>query len=66
MDGQYPAKVTIVDGVADAASGTFRVRLGLPNEDYALPSGLKCRVSFLPFEEIPDTQLAELRLISLF
>jgi hypothetical protein len=59
MDGQYPAKVTIVDGVADAASGTFRVRLGLPNEDYALPSGLKCRVSFLPYKEIPDTQLAE-------
>jgi len=59
MDGQYPAKVTIVDGVADAASGTFRVRLGLPNEDYALPSGLKCSVSFLPYKEIPDTQLAE-------
>jgi RND family efflux transporter MFP subunit len=59
MDGQYPAKVTIVDGVADAASGTFRVRLGLPNEDYSLPSGLKCRVSFLPYKEIPDTQLAE-------
>lgn len=59
MDGQYPAKVTIVDGVADAASGTFRVRLGLPNEDYALPSGLKCRVSFLPYKEIPDTRLAE-------
>ena len=59
MEGQYPAKVTIVDGVADAASGTFRVRLGLPNEDYSLPSGLKCRVSFLPYEEIPDTRMAE-------
>jgi RND family efflux transporter MFP subunit len=59
MDGQYAAKVTIVDGVADAASGTFRVRLGLPNKDYSLPSGLKCRVSFLPYEELPNTQLAE-------
>jgi RND family efflux transporter MFP subunit len=59
MDGQYSAKVTIVDGVADAASGTFRVRLGLSNEDYSLPSGLKCRVSFLPYEELPETQLAE-------
>jgi RND family efflux transporter MFP subunit len=59
MEGQYPAKVTIVDGVADAASGTFRVRLGLPNEDYGLPSGLKCRVSFLPYEALPETQLAD-------
>lgn len=59
MDNEYEANVTIVDGVADAASGTFRVRLGLPNEDYALPSGLKCRVTFLPMETIPGTQLAE-------
>ena len=57
--GEYPATVTVVDGVADAASGTFRVRLGLSNEDYAVPSGLKCRVQFLPYEDVPDTQMAE-------
>ena len=42
----YKAKVTIVDRVIDAASGTFGVRLELPNPKYRLPAGLKCRVSF--------------------
>ena len=59
MVGEFPATVTVVDGVADAASGTFRVRLGLPNEDYGVPSGLKCRVQFLPYEDVPDTLVAE-------
>jgi RND family efflux transporter MFP subunit len=54
MDGEYATTVTIVDGVADASSGTFRVRLGLPNEDYSLPSGLRCRVKFLPKDETPE------------
>ncbi|MBT8441475.1 MAG: efflux RND transporter periplasmic adaptor subunit [Gammaproteobacteria bacterium] len=43
----YTADVTVVDRVADAASGTFRVRLSLPNPDYSLPSGLNCMVRFL-------------------
>ena len=47
MVGNYEAEVTIVDRVADAASGTFRVALDLPNPDYSLPSGLKCMVQFL-------------------
>ncbi len=55
MEGEFETIVTIVDGVADASSGTFRVRLGLPNEDYSLPSGLRCRVGFLPMEEEPET-----------
>jgi RND family efflux transporter MFP subunit len=42
----YPAVVTVVDRVADAASGTFRARLALPNPDYGLPSGLRCSVQF--------------------
>ncbi len=41
-----PATVTVVDQVFDAASGTFGVRLDLPNPDGALPAGLRCRVSF--------------------
>jgi RND family efflux transporter MFP subunit len=45
-DGNYSAEVTIVDRVVDASSGTFGVRLELPNPDYKLPGGLKCRVSF--------------------
>jgi len=43
----HKAKVTIVDRVIDAASGTFGVRLELPNPEYRLPAGLKCKVTFL-------------------
>jgi RND family efflux transporter MFP subunit len=45
--GSYEANVTVVDRVVDAASGTFGVRLELPNPAYALPAGLKCRVRFV-------------------
>ena len=40
------AEVTVKDRVVDTASRTFRVRLSLPNPDYALPAGLRCRVTF--------------------
>jgi multidrug efflux pump subunit AcrA (membrane-fusion protein) len=46
LTGEYPAKVTVVDHVVDAASGTFGVRLELPNHDLKLPAGLKCSVRF--------------------
>ena len=45
-EGRFPARVTVVDKVADPASGTFRVRLSMPNPDYAVPSGLNCNVEF--------------------
>ncbi len=44
---EMPAKVTIVDRVVDAASNTFRVRLEMPNPGLGLPSGLRCKVSFV-------------------
>lgn len=44
----YTARVKIVDRVVDAASGTFGVRLELPNRDHAIPAGIKCKVSFEP------------------
>jgi len=47
IGGEFESTVTIVDPVLDAASGTFRVRLTLPNPDYQLTSGLKCSVRFL-------------------
>ncbi|MBT8131991.1 MAG: efflux RND transporter periplasmic adaptor subunit [Gammaproteobacteria bacterium] len=47
MNGIYEAEVTIVDRVIDASSGTFSVRLQLPNPDHKLPGGLKCGVKFL-------------------
>ena len=49
--GDYPeliAEVVVVDKVIDAASGTFGVRLELANKDHSIPSGLKCKVHFLP------------------
>lgn len=44
VGGVFKAKVTVVDRVIDAASGTFGLRLELPNTDYAIPAGLKCRL----------------------
>jgi RND family efflux transporter MFP subunit len=41
-----PATVKIVDQVFDSASGTFGVRLELPNPDDKLPAGLRCQVTF--------------------
>jgi RND family efflux transporter MFP subunit len=46
VGGAYAAKVVIVDRVIDAASGTFGVRLALPNRESKLPAGLQCRVLF--------------------
>lgn len=40
------ARVTVIDKVFDAASGTFGARLELPNPGGALPGGLRCRVDF--------------------
>jgi RND family efflux transporter MFP subunit len=47
VGGTYGARVKVVDRVVDAASGTFGVRLELPNPGHRLPAGLKCRVRFL-------------------
>jgi multidrug efflux pump subunit AcrA (membrane-fusion protein) len=46
VKGSHRARVTIVDRVIDPASGTFGVRLELPNPNLRLPAGLKCTVRF--------------------
>lgn len=46
IGGEYRATVKIVDRVVDAASGTFGVRLELPNRSGSIPPGVKCRVRF--------------------
>jgi RND family efflux transporter MFP subunit len=46
VGGVYAAVVTVVDRVLDAGSGTFGVRLALPNPDLLLPAGIGCKVSF--------------------
>jgi RND family efflux transporter MFP subunit len=37
------ARVTVVDRLIDGASNTFRMRLELPNADFSLPAGLRCK-----------------------
>ncbi|HHJ15064.1 MAG TPA: efflux RND transporter periplasmic adaptor subunit [Gammaproteobacteria bacterium] len=47
LDGRevvHEVRIERVDPVLDAASGTFAVRLQLPNSDAAIPSGLECRM----------------------
>ncbi len=43
----YRAEVQRVDPVLDTASGTFGVRLRLPNPEGSIPSGLECRLRFI-------------------
>lgn len=63
LTGHYLGAVSVVDRVADAASGTFRARVQIDNPDHALPSGLRCSVRFLAPDEtvagnIPPPPLA--------
>jgi len=46
LSGRYVGTVTIVDKVVDSASGTFGVRLELPNPKGDIPAGVKCRTRF--------------------
>ena len=47
LGGRPTARVVSVDRVIDAASGTFRVRLAIPNPNNQIPPGQRCRVSFV-------------------
>jgi membrane fusion protein (multidrug efflux system) len=44
--GSFPAKIVVLDKLIDAASGTFGVRLQLPNPGNKIPAGIKCSVEF--------------------
>jgi RND family efflux transporter MFP subunit len=46
VGGHYKATTVVVDHVLDASSGTFGVRLELPNHDYHVPGGMRCKVLF--------------------
>jgi RND family efflux transporter MFP subunit len=46
IGGSYKAKVVIVDPVVDSASGTFGIRLELPNDNHKVSAGLTCDVKF--------------------
>lgn len=43
---RYRATVKVIDKVLDAASGTFGVRLELPNRHAQIPAGLRCKALF--------------------
>jgi RND family efflux transporter MFP subunit len=47
VSSTHTAKVEVVDRVVDAASGTFGVRLHIPNKQLKIPAGLRCDVEFL-------------------
>ena len=44
----YQAKIVVVNKVVDSASGTFGVRLEMPNPNNAISAGLACTVEFQP------------------
>lgn len=43
---RHRATVKVIDQVLDAASGTFGVRLELPNPQRRIPGGIRCRAVF--------------------
>jgi RND family efflux transporter MFP subunit len=48
----YEARVKLVDRVVDAPSGTYRVRLALPNPKHQISAGMRCRAQLiLPTQE---------------
>jgi RND family efflux transporter MFP subunit len=46
IESTYEATISIADRVFDPASGTFGVRLNLPNPGNQLPGGQRCKVTF--------------------
>lgn len=46
FSGRYKADVVVVDKLIDSASGTFWVRLQLPNPGNKIPAGIRCNVRF--------------------
>ena len=46
------AEVQVVDRLLDTRSGTFGLRLTLPNPDFNIPGGQKCRLEFQPREDV--------------
>ena len=52
VDEPLLARVQVVDRLLDTRSGTFGIRLELPNPDLAIPGGQKCRLEFEQPEEV--------------
>lgn len=48
VPGTHLGRVTVVDPVVDPRTRTFGVQIEIPNPDYALVAGLRCRIRILP------------------
>ncbi len=46
IQGRFTGKIKVVDQVFDAASGTFGLRIELPNPNNHIPAGHRCSVTF--------------------
>lgn len=46
--GVHHARVSVINPIVDSASGTFRVRLELPNPQYRIPAGVTCTARLAP------------------
>jgi RND family efflux transporter MFP subunit len=46
VGGRFAARVEVIDPLVEARSGTFGIRLLLPNPDNGIPAGLRCKVEF--------------------
>ena len=42
----HEARVSVVDKVGDASTGTYAIRLTLPNPDFQILAGVKCSIKF--------------------
>jgi RND family efflux transporter MFP subunit len=51
--GRTSAVIKVIDAVFDSASGTFGVRLELPNPEGKVPAGIRCKVDFPALRGLP-------------
>ena len=58
VGGSHQARVLVVDRVLDAASGTFGVRMELPNPERKIPAGIRCKADFPGSSERAQTPSA--------
>jgi len=52
VGGKFNATIKVIDRVLDAASGTFGVRLELPNRQQKLPAGVRCKARFAGLDDV--------------
>jgi RND family efflux transporter MFP subunit len=57
-DTRHRATLKVIDRVLDAASGTFGVRLELPNPRHQIPAGIRCKVNFPRIDAKPGVKIA--------